>query len=527
MNLSLRLGTLLILAGMILGIALALGIVPYQLDDAYIPYRYARNLVNGEGLGFNPGRPPVEGFSSPLWLLLLVAGSFIFKTPALPAIGVLVGLAGYMLCFLALVARNNTEAEPGKPIPGPTYSFLVSMFLLSVLPSAVFYSCTGLESLLFIAGLLFFSRSVDKSIPLKWGLVSGFLAPWIRPEGSWFLVAMICQLLGKGEWKNIFRKKNFLLAGSVIAGQITLVAARLLIFGQFLPNTYYAKSPWLKAGWLYVTHTLGMDWAAAVLVISLLGALLGNRSHRGYFFAGLAWIPAAIFEGGDWMPAGRLLLPAFALLLLAIPGIIENRFYLRSSRNPNRHRLFGLLALLLTVAVMGLNLKTTLDLKKKARASLSNAVYLEQVLANWLNECQARSIGTIDIGRIGYVTHAEIVDLAGLTDKVIGRSPGIHLRKDFDLSYIFNQRTPDIIILRVTRPPEIYTDGRIVSQVKSAVENRVMRDRRFRESYRFLFALLPLHPEKPYTGKLVFGRIDFHIPPKALPPERIVYINPK
>src|SRR6188768_521911 len=39
-------------------------------DDAYISYLYAKNLVSGHGLVFNPGEH-VEGYSNPLYVLLM------------------------------------------------------------------------------------------------------------------------------------------------------------------------------------------------------------------------------------------------------------------------------------------------------------------------------------------------------------------------------------------------------------------------------------------------------------------------
>ena len=34
--------------------------MPYVPDDSYISFRYAENLVNGEGLAFNTAEGPVE-----------------------------------------------------------------------------------------------------------------------------------------------------------------------------------------------------------------------------------------------------------------------------------------------------------------------------------------------------------------------------------------------------------------------------------------------------------------------------------
>ena len=62
-----------------------------QLDDAYISYRYALNLVEGRGLVFNPGEY-VEGYTNLLWTLLVAGGLAlgliaIVAAVALPFVG--------------------------------------------------------------------------------------------------------------------------------------------------------------------------------------------------------------------------------------------------------------------------------------------------------------------------------------------------------------------------------------------------------------------------------------------------------
>ena len=44
----------------------------FLTDDAFISFRYARNLLEGHGLVFNPGER-VEGYSNFLWVLELAA----------------------------------------------------------------------------------------------------------------------------------------------------------------------------------------------------------------------------------------------------------------------------------------------------------------------------------------------------------------------------------------------------------------------------------------------------------------------
>ena len=45
----------------------------FILDDAFISFRYARNLATGVGLFWNPGET-VEGYTNFLWTILISAG---------------------------------------------------------------------------------------------------------------------------------------------------------------------------------------------------------------------------------------------------------------------------------------------------------------------------------------------------------------------------------------------------------------------------------------------------------------------
>ena len=42
-------------------------------DEAMVSMRYARNLAHGDGLVWNPGETPVEGYTNFLWTLALAA----------------------------------------------------------------------------------------------------------------------------------------------------------------------------------------------------------------------------------------------------------------------------------------------------------------------------------------------------------------------------------------------------------------------------------------------------------------------
>jgi len=57
-------------------------LLPASAEDAYITFRYARNLAGGHGLVYNPGAH-VMGFSSPLWTLWLALGIRLVHDPVI------------------------------------------------------------------------------------------------------------------------------------------------------------------------------------------------------------------------------------------------------------------------------------------------------------------------------------------------------------------------------------------------------------------------------------------------------------
>src|SRR5580765_5869670 len=70
--LSRRSAILLVLAAMTIATTLVVILWRVTLDDAYITFRYARHLAEGYGFGaWNHTGEHVEGYSSPLWMVLL------------------------------------------------------------------------------------------------------------------------------------------------------------------------------------------------------------------------------------------------------------------------------------------------------------------------------------------------------------------------------------------------------------------------------------------------------------------------
>jgi len=70
----------------------------YPLDDSWIHQVFARNLAEGHGFSFNPGKP-ISAATAPLWPLVLVPFWF-FLGPV--AGGLIVGALLQGLAFIAV-----------------------------------------------------------------------------------------------------------------------------------------------------------------------------------------------------------------------------------------------------------------------------------------------------------------------------------------------------------------------------------------------------------------------------------------
>ena len=86
---------------------------PYIVDDAFISLRYARNLVNGAGLVYNPGQH-VEGYSNFSWVMI---ESLLIRLhlPLITSIKLL-GLASAVATALLSFPDNNRPLATGEAI---------------------------------------------------------------------------------------------------------------------------------------------------------------------------------------------------------------------------------------------------------------------------------------------------------------------------------------------------------------------------------------------------------------------------
>ncbi|MEI7887528.1 MAG: hypothetical protein WCJ04_09060, partial [Actinomycetes bacterium] len=117
--------------------AVAAWIVRFVQDDAFITYRYARNLARGNGLVFNPGER-VEGYTNFLWTLMHVIPEKLGWSS--PIFSQVIGIA-LMVATVAVTLRLARRLFSSQ-----SFGFLVALTLLANM-TFLTYATGGLETM--------------------------------------------------------------------------------------------------------------------------------------------------------------------------------------------------------------------------------------------------------------------------------------------------------------------------------------------------------------------------------------------
>jgi len=116
---------------------------PRTIDDSYITFRYARNLVSGNGFVFNPGEY-VQGTTTPLYTLLMAGLSLPMGGAAapIPVMALVVNaLADAATCLLLWLIGRRLGAE---------WAGLAAALVWSIAPYSVTFAIGGLETSLYV-----------------------------------------------------------------------------------------------------------------------------------------------------------------------------------------------------------------------------------------------------------------------------------------------------------------------------------------------------------------------------------------
>jgi arabinofuranosyltransferase len=209
-------------------------------DDAFIALRYAKNLSEHHELSYNLGQR-VEGFTSPLWVLLISTLGAL-GVPLVSAARALAALSG-LGTFWALCLFWD-ELHPKAP-------WLVLAPALGLSMSAPFAAWIfgGLETPLFVAtftlSLALLARharlfKLESSVCAGLGVAFCTLC---RPEGAMLILigSVVLCLRARAAQAPLWRRLlGWALPISLLVGGYQLF--RIRYYGYPLPNTFYVKT---------------------------------------------------------------------------------------------------------------------------------------------------------------------------------------------------------------------------------------------------------------------------------------------
>ena len=147
---------------------------PRTIDDAFITFRYARNLLNGDGFVFNPGQH-VLGTTTPLYTVLLALLAGLTHTTNYPWLALAVNTLADAATCLLLVALG--EALTGRRAVG-----LGAALLWAIAPMSVTFAVGGMETSVFIL-LLVATAYWYLTGRSRWAALSAGLLLLTRPDG--------------------------------------------------------------------------------------------------------------------------------------------------------------------------------------------------------------------------------------------------------------------------------------------------------------------------------------------------------
>jgi arabinofuranosyltransferase len=435
--------------------AIAGWMVRFVQDDAFITYRFARNLARGNGLVFNPGER-VEGYTNFLWTAIhAIPEKFGWTTPAFSQILGVVLMVGTVAVSLRLARRLFADRS---------MAYLATLALVANV-TFIGYATGGLETMLqtllvisvaalllpvgtanavpadrfalrrvgagAVAGLAVLTR-MDSAV-----LVATFLAvhliQQLRSPAPDTLEGPVTDTTGgasPSRWPHaVISFLQFAVPAAIVV--VPWLVWKLDYYGELLPNTFFAKS----AANPLVPFLFGILYLLCFFASYAAFLLIGRfRRLRGEFFAipGMAqvfvvvpvWFLYICVVGADFMEF-RFLVPVLPILAL-LAGYLVNPY-----RSTGRHVLLvgALLAFSGAHAIAPTVIPYPVLTFKEISHWPSDSKTTWQAMGNLLHdnfpggpEAEGQPvIAVAPLGIISYYSDLPSVDMLGLTDAWVAR----------------------------------------------------------------------------------------------------------
>ncbi len=438
-------------------------------DDAMVSMRYARNLVDGYGLVWNPGGVRVEGYTNFFWVLVMAA------VHLLPVGASTVSLCVQILSALILAVNLWFVRKIALLVgEGSGTVVLGSVFLTAFYYPLNNWSLQGME-----VGLLALTTTIvvwrllstkeGEGLPAGVLVLMGIGVLARTDMAPLYLALLLLHAIrkrrtgGKSGWRGI---------AVLVAVVVAHTAFRVLYYGDALPNTYY-----LKVEGIPLDARLGRGIATLWEFVRESGALLfvlpfslfltrrnAARATVLLLAAVLVQCAYSCYVGGDaWEAYGganRYLSPVMPLLFILVVWAIETllcsvSFSYHVHVFARTFNLKPLVSILLVGAVFwsfNESLWTSLTLQIPPLEVHNNEEMVQSALFIRRTTTPDATVAVVWAGAIPYYSERTCIDMLGKTDRHIARLPVRdprvfipgHDKWDYDYSIV--QPLPDVIV---------------------------------------------------------------------------------
>jgi arabinofuranosyltransferase len=274
----------------------------FLCDDAFITFRYVRNAHEGHGLVWNRAPfLPVEGYTGFLWALLLWGCWRLFGVEPPDAANVLsIGFGMLEFAVLAAAALRLRRRDGSRA--GDAVALLT---LAAIVGNRTFLQWftggleTALFNLAFVAwALLGFARAFDRRTLALWS-TAATVAALTRPDGL-LLAAATAAVAGLAGLRRTLPWRAIVAGLAPLALVVAQVAWRRACYGEWLPNTYFAKitTPWPEAGARYLACFAFEHGAWLPALLAPCWLAVEHLRDRSFLLRALRERPAALAAVG-------------------------------------------------------------------------------------------------------------------------------------------------------------------------------------------------------------------------------------
>jgi hypothetical protein len=408
-------------------------------DDSMITMTYAKNLTQGHGLNWAKFGEPVEGYTSPLWMFVMIPFQLLPIAWGKVSLAFMIFSAALLLANVVILdhlleRRFRVQSIPVRGVAAFSLAFLYPMN---------FWTLEGMEPgaqvTLFLLGLNFFCAFEENhSIKELHRLGTVLALALLLRMDMVFFVGWVILFLAPWLIRNRMVARHFLAI--VTLPMLGYLVFRMIYFHDILPNTYYLKlykiplDIRLERGWFYFAEWAERLWLVWLLIPVAVIPIVKQRRTWLILLLIITYLAYNVYAGGDaWEESGvganrfTVIVLPLMLVLLAVGGNAWREWVKGAGK------WISLLLPMVGCLVLMILVNSLLFMPEREKHwnrflvierpynttyhtwNTMKAISLNQFLG------PGNRVATVQAGSIGYFADCQLVDFLGYNNRVIAK----------------------------------------------------------------------------------------------------------